>query len=194
MAMANHGKNRRTALAAATGAVAMLGLAYASVPLYRLFCQVTGFGGTPQVAEAAPKDVSGRTIKIRFDANVAASMGWSFQPGQLEMTVKLGEPALAFYRAKNNSARTVTGTAAFNVTPEQAGAYFNKIECFCFTEQTLQAGESAEMPLTYFVDPAILEDADAAAIDAITLSYSFYPVDKPESVSQAPAPATTTAN
>jgi cytochrome c oxidase assembly protein subunit 11 len=194
MAGINHGKNRRVALAAATGAAAMLGLAYASVPLYRLFCQATGFGGTPQVAEVAPQDVSNRTIKIRFDANVAASMGWEFHPGQLEMTVKLGEPALAFYRARNTTSGTVTGTAAFNVTPEQAGAFFNKIECFCFTEQTLKAGESAEMPVTFFVDPAILDDADAAAIDAITLSYSFYPAGEPESVSQAPASATTTAN
>jgi cytochrome c oxidase assembly protein subunit 11 len=187
-------KNRRVAILALAGGAAMLGLAYASVPLYRMFCQVTGFAGTPMKAEAAPNAASDRTIKIRFDANVAASMGWSFHPGQLEMTVKLGEPSLAFYRAKNNSNDTVTGTAAFNVTPEQAGAFFNKIECFCFTEQTLKAGESAELPVSFFVDPAILDDADAARIDAITLSYSFYPADTPKSVSRAEAPATTTAN
>lgn len=194
MVMANQRKNRRVALAAATTAAAMLGLAYASVPLYRMFCQATGFGGTPQVAEAAPQSPSGRTIKIRFDANVAPSMGWSFHPGQLEMTVTIGEPAIAYYRATNNTAEIATGTAAFNVTPEQAGAFFNKIECFCFTEQTLKAGESADLPVTFFVDPGILEDADTAAIDAITLSYSFYPADKPKSVSRAEAPVTSTAN
>jgi cytochrome c oxidase assembly protein subunit 11 len=188
------GKNRRVALAAATGVAAMLSLAYASVPLYRIFCQATGFGGTTQKADAAPDSVSGKTIKIRFDANTAASLGWDFHPGQLQTTVNIGELSLAFYRAVNTANRTETGTATFNVTPEQAGAYFNKIECFCFTEQTLQPGQSAEFPVSFFVDPAILDDPDARAIDTITLSYTFYPVDKPASLSQATVPAPTFAN
>jgi cytochrome c oxidase assembly protein subunit 11 len=187
-------KNRRVALIALSGAAFMLGLAYASVPLYRLFCQATGFGGTPQKAEAAPDASLARTIKVRFDANTSASLGWNFQPAQLEMTVKIGEQSLAYYKAKNLTAATATGTAGFNVTPEQAGAYFNKIECFCFTEQTLKAGEATEMPVSFFVDPAILDDPDAASIDTITLSYTFSPADKPESLSQAKAPAATAAN
>lgn len=194
MVDANHSKNRRVAFAAATCAVAMLGLAYASVPLYRLFCQATGFGGTPQVAEAAPQKAVEKTIKVRFDANTASTLGWNFQPGQLEVTVKIGEQSLAFYRATNLTKEVSTGTAGFNVTPEQAGAYFSKIECFCFTEQTLKPGETAELPVSFFVDPAILDDPDAALIDTITLSYTFYPADKPKSVSRAEAPATTTAN
>lgn len=187
-------RNNRVATAAATVVVAMLGLSYASVPLYRLFCQVTGFGGTPQRAAAAPGTVAGKTIKVRFDANTASSLGWEFHAGQLEMTVNIGEQTLAVYRATNTSARTATGTASFNVTPERAGAYFNKIQCFCFTEQTLGPGQSAEFPVSFFVDPALLDDPDARAIDAITLSYTFYPADKPKSVSQAKVPASTTAN
>jgi len=187
-------RNNRVAAAAAAMVVAMLGLSYASVPLYRMFCQVTGFGGTPQKADAAPGTASNRTIKVRFDANTASSLGWEFHAGQLEMTVMIGEQTLAVYRATNTSARTETGTATFNVTPEQAGAYFNKIQCFCFTAQTLGPGQSAEFPVSFFVDPAILDDPDARAIDAITLSYTFYPADKPKSVSQAKVPASTTAN
>lgn len=194
MVTSDQRKNRRVALAALTGAAAMLGLAYASVPLYRLFCQVTGYGGTTQKAEAAPANPAARSIKIRFDANTAGSLGWEFHPGQLEMTVRIGEQALAFYRASNTSGATRTGTATFNVTPEQAGAYFNKIECFCFTEQTLQAGQTADFPVSYFVDPAILDDPDARAIDSITLSYTFYPAGKLETLSQARLPAATQSN
>ena len=176
-------KNRRTALVAASVAASMLGLAYASVPLYALFCQVTGFGGTTQRADAAPETSSERAITIRFDANTAGSLGWSFNPEQLETKVKLGEQGMAFYRATNTSKKTVTGTAVFNVTPISAGIYFNKIQCFCFTEQTLAPGESVEMPVVFFVDPAIADDADTKLIDTITLSYTFYPVDQPQVVS-----------
>jgi cytochrome c oxidase assembly protein subunit 11 len=171
-------RNVRTAAIAGSVALGMLGLSYASVPLYRLFCQATGFGGTPQRAEAAPENISGRTITIRFDANTAPSLAWTFNAAQLEMKVKPGEQAMAFYRATNTSTRDLTGSAVFNVTPDSAGAYFNKIQCFCFTEQTLRAGETVDLPVVFFVDPAIAEDADTRSIDTITLSYTFYPVDK----------------
>jgi cytochrome c oxidase assembly protein subunit 11 len=168
-------KNRRVALTAAGVVVGMIGMAYASVPLYRLFCQVTGFGGTTQVATQAPATSTEQSISIRFDANVSGEMGWAFHPKQNTVTVKIGEPSMAYYVAKNESSETVTGTAVFNVTPTDAGIFFNKIECFCFTEQTLKPGETAEMPVQFFVDPAILQDADAKGITEITLSYSFYP-------------------
>lgn len=160
------------------GALLFMGAAtYAAVPLYRMFCQVTGFGGTPMRAEKAPETVLERTITVRFDANVTPGMHWEFQPAQRTITVKLGENALAFYKAHNSSSGTVKGTASFNVSPDIAGAYFSKIECFCFTEQTLAAGESVDMPVSFFVDPLILADRDAANIKEITLSYTFYPVD-----------------
>ena len=187
-------KNRRVAIASGLVATAMVGLAYASVPLYKLFCQSTGFGGTVQRAEQAPAQSTEKTIKIRFDANTAGSLGWNFHPVQLEMTVKLGEQNMAHYSAENTSGRVLTGSAVFNVTPESAGAFFDKIQCFCFTEQTLQPGESVDLPVVFFVDPAVLDDADAKSIDTITLSYTFYPVDKPKSVSQAIRPAATQAN
>ncbi len=187
-------RNIRVAALAGATAAAMLGLAYASVPLYRLFCQVTGFGGTTQIAAAAPEVTSERMIAVRFDANTAASLGWKFNAVQLEMKVKLGEQAIAHYRATNTTDRQLTGTAVFNVTPVAAGIYFNKIQCFCFTEQTLKPGESADLPVVFFVDPAIAEDPDASSIDTITLSYTFYPVEKPKSVSAVTPPAATHTN
>jgi cytochrome c oxidase assembly protein subunit 11 len=187
-------KNRRVALISLTVFAAMVGLTYASVPLYRLFCQTTGYNGTVRRAEQAPGATSSRTIKIRFDANVAATLGWKFHPDQLEMKVKLGEQTLAHYVATNTTGASVTGSAIFNVTPESAGAYFNKIQCFCFTEQTLQPGQSTDLPVSFFVDPAIVNDPDTSSIDTITLSYTFYPVDKPKSVSQAAAPAAPRTN
>lgn len=171
----NETKNRRVALMAGGLFFAMVGLAYASVPLYEMFCRVTGFGGTTQVANAAPAHAVAQDITIRFDANVSGALGWSFQPKQSKMTVKIGESNMAYYVAKNTSSETVTGTAVFNVTPSDAGLFFNKISCFCFTEQTLKPGETVEMPVQYFVDPAILEDADTKGIKEITLSYSFMP-------------------
>lgn len=172
-------KNRRVAAIAGGVALAMLGLAYASVPLYALFCQVTGFGGTPQRAAAAPLESASQSISVRFDANIAGSLGWTFQPAQTTVTTKLGEQVLAHYRAANTSNRQLTGTAVFNVTPVNAGVYFNKIECFCFTEQTLEPGETVDMPVVFFVDPAIMKDPDTRSIKEITLSYTFYPVEKP---------------
>ena len=187
---------RRTALLAALFALAMIGLAYASVPLYRMFCQATGFGGTTGRAEASAlpgadqlKALGGRTIKIRFDSNVAPGLGWDFAPRDRERSVKIGERSLTFFSATNATGRTVTGSATFNVSPDTAGQYFRKIECFCFTEQTLAAGETAQMPVTFFIDPAILDDPDAKKIDEITLSYTFFPVDSPAPVAVSPAQA-----
>ena len=157
----------------------------ASVPLYRLFCQVTGFGGTTQRAETAPQQVLDKTVSVRFDANTSGKLEWTFHPVQPSVKVKFGEQSMAYYEAVNHSDKTLTGSAVFNVTPTQAGAYFNKIQCFCFTEQTLKPGEKIEMPVTFFVDPDMLNDPDAAGIDEITLSYTFYPVDKPKAVTEA---------
>ena len=173
-------KNGRTAAIAALIVAAMVGLAFASVPLYRLFCQVTGFAGTTQRAEAAdlPAQATGKIISVRFDANHNSALPWTFEPERHVDRVAVGARKMAFYRAKNLSDKPVTGTATFNVTPAQAGQYFTKIQCFCFTEQTLQPGEDVRMPVVYFVDPAILEDPDANTISEITLSYTFYPVDE----------------
>jgi cytochrome c oxidase assembly protein subunit 11 len=182
-------RNLRVAMIAGGVALGMVGLSYASVPLYRLFCQVTGFGGTTQRADAAPEKATDKTVSVRFDANTSGNLAWSFHAVQTSMTVKVGEQNMAYYKATNTSDRPLTGSAVFNVTPVQAGAYFNKIQCFCFTEQTLQPGQSIEMPVSYFVDADMLDDPDAAGIKEITLSYTFYPVDKPKAVSEAPSAA-----
>ena len=169
--------NRKTALKALSAALAMLGLGYASVPLYRMFCQATGYGGTTQrvdEAQAATVKDSGRTISIRFDANVERNMPWQFKPLQRTDTVSIGARDMALFWAKNTSDKTVTGTASFNVEPEQAARYFNKIQCFCFTEQTLKPGEEVRMPVLYYIDPAILDDPDNKDVQQITLSYTFH--------------------
>jgi cytochrome c oxidase assembly protein subunit 11 len=173
--------NRRVGLAAALFAVAMIGTAYAAVPLYRLFCQVTGFGGTTQVGSASTSliAVPGSHIKIRFDANVAPGLDWRFKPKANEVAIPIGDKRLAYYTTTNLSGRPVTGRAVFNVSPDVAGRYFIKIDCFCFTEQTLKAGETVDMPVVYYIDPAIMDDPIARKVDEITLSYTFYPVDKP---------------
>jgi cytochrome c oxidase assembly protein subunit 11 len=158
-----------------TGVIAgMLGLTAAAVPLYRLFCQVTGYGGTTQRAERAPDQISDQTIKVRFNAAVAQGIPWSFAPEQREIEIRIGEQQLAFYRARNNGERPIVGTATFNVTPSKAGPYFSKIDCFCFTEQVLQPGESADLPVSFFVDPAILDDPETRDVRSITLSYTFF--------------------
>jgi cytochrome c oxidase assembly protein subunit 11 len=162
-----------------TGVIAgMLGLTAAAVPLYDLFCRVTGYGGTTQRAEQAPERVGEETIKIRFNADVAQGMPWSFAPAAREVEVRIGEQSLAFYRAHNNGSRSITGTATFNVTPAKAGVYFSKIDCFCFTEQVLDAGASADLPVSFFVDPAILDDPGTKDLRSITLSYTFFPRDQ----------------
>lgn len=155
---------------------AMLGLAFASVPLYKLFCDVTGFAGTPQRAVRAPGAVAGR-MAVRFDANVHPGLPWKFAPKQTQVTVAPGAKTQIFYTAANLSDRPVTGQAVFNVSPDQAGKYFNKIECFCFTEQTLAPGQKVDMPVIFFVDPEMLDDPDARDVHEITLSYTFYPVE-----------------
>lgn len=157
----------------------MIGLAYASVPLYRLFCQVTGFGGTPQMASAASTVVVDREIEIRFDANVGQGLPWEFRPERVSMTVHLGENSLTNYRARNLGSAAVAGTATFNVTPVKAGQYFNKVHCFCFTRQELKAGQAMDMGVAFFVDPAIAEDPETKDVRTITLSYTFLP-DKTE--------------
>lgn len=175
-------KNLKTGIYAFMGALAMLGLGYAAVPLYDLFCRVTGFGGTTQVAseaEAANAErlglaAGGQTMSIRFDASTARDVPWTFRPTQSTDTVQIGVRDMAIYTAKNNSSIPITGTATFNVEPEQAGKYFNKIQCFCFTEQTLQPGEEVNMPVLYFVDPAMLEDEAMEGVEQITLSYTFH--------------------
>lgn len=170
-------RHRRVGLICVSIVAGMIGAAYAAVPLYRLFCQATGFNGTTMVAAAPSTSVLDRTVSVRFDANIRAGLPWKFEPVQRTVDVKLGENALVFYRATNNSNRPVTGSALFNVSPELAGQYFNKIECFCFKEQTLQPGESIEMPVSFFVDAAYDRDADIGHIGQITLSYSFFPVE-----------------
>jgi cytochrome c oxidase assembly protein subunit 11 len=176
------GMNRttRTGFLAAALAVGMVGVGYASVPLYRLFCQVTGFAGTTQkgIGMQAPGAVAGNTMSIRFDSNHAPSLPWTFEQESTRELVTIGAQDITFYRAKNLSDKPVTGTATFNVTPSQAGKYFTKIQCFCFTEQTLQPGQEVRMPVVFYVDPAILNDPDARQIEEITLSYTFYPVDE----------------
>jgi cytochrome c oxidase assembly protein subunit 11 len=153
----------------------MIGLSFAAVPLYRIFCQVTGYGGTTRAAVAVPDVISDRTIKVRFNADISPDLPWRFRPEQHVVELHLGEQGLAFYRAKNLGSRAITGTATFNVTPPAAGQYFNKIDCFCFTEQRLEAGEEVDMGVTFFVDPAIAEDPDLAKLPDITLSYTFFP-------------------
>lgn len=175
-------RNIRTAILAGLAALGMLGLGYASVPLYRLFCQVTGFGGTTQRASTVEADLASqfaqsagtREISVRFDASTARDLPWTFKPLQVTDQVQIGVRDMAFFSARNDSTQAVTGTATFNVEPEYAGRYFNKIQCFCFTEQTLQPGQEVRMPVLYYVDPAILEDDNAKDLQQITLSYTFH--------------------
>jgi cytochrome c oxidase assembly protein subunit 11 len=168
--------NRRTAMIMGVIVAAMVGLAFASSPLYRAFCAATGFGGTPLRAERAPGAIAGE-VSVRFDANTHPGLPWRFEPEQTTVHIKPGAQTKIFYRAQNLSAREWTGQAAYNVSPDQVGKYFKKIQCFCFTEQTLKAGQTVDMPVVFFVDPAIKKDPDTKDIDEITLSYTFYPVE-----------------
>ena len=169
-------KNTRTALYMALIVAAMVGLAFASPALYLTFCSLTGFGGTPLRAERAPGAVAGQ-VSVRFDANVHPGLPWRFEPEQTTVNVAPGAQTKIFYRAQNLSARTIVAQAAYNVSPDQVGKYFKKIQCFCFTEQTLKPGQTADMPVVFFVDPKIRDDPDTKDIDQITLSYTFYPVE-----------------
>ncbi len=181
-------RNRRLLGVLTAVVFGMVGLAYASVPLYRLFCQVTGYGGTTQQAAAAPGapgSVDGRVMPprmmtVRFDSSVSPTLPWRFVPAQPTLDVKVGESALAFFTARNLSTTPVTGSAVFNVTPLKVGKYFNKIDCFCFTEQTLAAGQEMDMPVSFFVDPAIMDDDNMGEVKTITLSYTFFRSDSGE--------------
>ena len=184
-------KNRSMMIALVAVVAAMVGGAYASVPLYRIFCQVTGYGGTTNVAETPSPTISNRVMTIRFDATVNG-VPWAFQPVRRSLRTHVGETTVAFYRAKNQGSVPIAGSATFNVTPLKAGQYFSKIDCFCFYEQRLEPGQVAEMPVTFFVDPAIENDRNMDDVKTITLSYTFYPVEeqgreKPESVSRLSA-------
>ncbi|MEO0032879.1 MAG: hypothetical protein RIS94_2637 [Pseudomonadota bacterium] len=182
-------RNRKVAMMVGSIALVMLGLGYAAVPMYRLFCQATGFNGTTQratAAQAAGVKVANRMITVRFDANVAPGLPWDFRPEQVTQDGKIGERKMAFFTARNRSNRPIIGRAVFNVTPEQTGAYFHKIQCFCFNEQRLEPGQEVRMPVIYYVDPAMLDDANARDVPEITLSYTF--LEAAGTAAQNPAP------
>lgn len=167
-------RNVTLAVTCAVGFFAMVGAAYAAVPLYKAFCQLTGFDGTVRKADAAPDKVLDRALTIRFDANVR-NLPWDFAPEQVSQELKIGETGLAFYRVTNNGKTPLTGRASYNVLPESAGPYFQKLECFCFNDQTIQPGQTVEFPVVYFVDPKIAQDFDAKGAHEVTLSYTFFP-------------------
>ncbi len=185
--MATMQRRKSITVAALSGLLlGMAGLSYAAVPLYRMFCQVTGYGGTTQVATAVPDAISDRVVTVRFNADTASGLPWDFRPKQREIELRIGETALIHYIAGNPTGKTLVGTSTFNVTPHKVGPYFAKVECFCFTEQTLAPGESVEMAVTFFVDPMMLEDPNLAEINTITLSYMFFPA-KTQTLSDAGA-------
>jgi len=163
----------------------MGGLAWASVPFYDWFCRVTGFGGVTGTAAAGSDEILDQTIKVRFDASKARGMPWEFEPVEREMEIRIGETGLAFYEAYNPTDRPVAGRANYNVTPYEAGGFFTKIDCFCFQEQVLQPGERVQMPVTYYIDPEIVDDREGQYIHTITLSYTFHEIELPEDVAQA---------
>jgi cytochrome c oxidase assembly protein subunit 11 len=174
MALSLRSRNRTTALVALCVAGGMVGAAYAAVPLYRIFCQVTGYGGTTQVADAIPDKIIERRIVVRFNADVDRALPWRFRPEQERVELLVGQEGLAFFRARNDSGEPIVGTASFNVTPDKAGQYFNKVQCFCFTEQRLDPGQEIDMPVSFFVDPAIAADRNLDDVETITLSYTFH--------------------
>ena len=176
----SHAKNRKTAFIVAGVVAGMVGLSFAAVPAYRAFCQVTGWGGTTQRAPAPADRTLARQVTVRFDATVGQGLDWKFHPEQPSQTLHIGETGLAFFEAENRSAKPVTGRATFNVSPAKAGIYFKKIECFCFTEQTLAPGQKIDMPVTYFVDPALADDKNLDDVETITLAYTFFPWDDAE--------------
>src|SRR6516165_1987504 len=170
------GKNALIAGACALFVGIMVGVAYAAVPLYNWFCRTTGFGGTPQVASSGPVQVLDRKIKVRFDANVSGGLPWRFEPEQNSIEVRIGEVVTVNYKVVNEAARETVGIASYNVSPPTVGGYFSKINCFCFSEQRLKAGEVRDMTVVFFVDPALAKDAEQDGLDTITLSYTMYPV------------------
>ncbi|WP_429807773.1 cytochrome c oxidase assembly protein [Ensifer sp. B1-9] len=162
----------------------MVGMAYAAVPLYDMFCRVTGYNGTTQRVEQASDVILDEKVKVTFDANTSGGLPWEFKPVQRDIDIRIGETVQVMYRAKNLSSKPTTGQATFNVTPMQAGAYFNKVQCFCFTETTLQPGEEMEMPVVFFVDPDIVKAVETKDIKTLTLSYTFYPREPSKPVAQ----------
>jgi len=179
---ANPNARRRDIVVAASCGVfvaGMVGLAYASVPFYDWFCRVTGFGGRPQIATSAPQGIVARTVSVRFDANVTGGLPWRFEPEQNSIDVRLGEVVTVNFVATNLAARETLGQAAYNVTPGTTGSYFQKINCFCFTEQRLAPGEKREMPVVFYIDPSLAKDAELDDLNTITLSYSFYALREP---------------
>jgi cytochrome c oxidase assembly protein subunit 11 len=185
----NRTLRRDLVVAASCGAFVafMVGAAYAAVPLYSWFCKTTGFAGTTQVADKAPDHVLGRALTIRFDSNVTPGLPWRFMPEQNEITVRIGEVATVHYKVVNEAAREISAQASYNVSPPTVGAYFNKINCFCFTEQRLKAGETREMAVVFYVDPSIVKDHDQDDLNSITLSYTFYRLREPgRPVAEAP--------
>lgn len=187
-------KQSKTALYLVGVVATMASLSFAAVPFYDWFCRVTGFGGTTGVAEVAPDVILDRTVVVKFDATLERGMPWEFRPVQREMTVRIGENALAFYEAYNPTDRVVAGTASFNVAPEAAGGYFDKIACFCFTEQVLQPGERVQMPVSFFVDPEMVNDPEGNFVREITLSYTFYETPLPEEQAALAAPTDEAVN
>tara|TARA_R110000868_G_scaffold76499_2_gene219905 strand:- start:48912 stop:49475 length:564 start_codon:yes stop_codon:yes gene_type:complete len=181
-------KNARVAMFAGVAALAMVGAAFASVPLYSLFCQVTGYGGTTRVAVGEAGQILDREVTILFDANTGGGIPWEFAPVQRSMVLRVGESGLAYYRATNTSDRPVTAVATYNVAPYKAASYFSKLECFCFTQQTLDPGESMDMPVLFFVDPLIAEEPYLDDVNTITLSYTFFETDDAASPSGDAAP------
>lgn len=172
--MARRQKNAQVALVLAGVVCGMVALSFAAVPLYRLFCQVTGFGGTTQVADTLPQAVAEHEVIVRFDSNVHPGLPWFFQPEVRQVKVKVGEAGLVYFKAKNLSNQRTVGTATFNVTPLDVGQYFNKVQCFCFNEQVLEPGQEVEMPVSFFVDPKLLDDRNMKGVKTITLSYTFF--------------------
>ena len=172
--------NKRT-IVPLVGMVFLMGLlSFASVPMYDWFCRVTGYGGTPNTAETNNSKVLENTIKVRFDASLERNMPWNFEPLQYELEINVGDSGIAFYEAFNPTDRPVAGQASFNVVPFSAGQYFTKVECFCFVEQVLQPGEKVTMPVSFYIDPEIVNDREARFVNSVTLSYTFYEIDLPE--------------
>lgn len=189
-------RNLRTGGILAGVVVGMIGMAYASVPLYEIFCRVTGFGGTTQVADGESGRVLDRRMTVRFDANVNPELSWKFVPAQRSMPLKVGETGLAFYRATNTGTETLVGTATYNVTPDKVGLYFDKIDCFCFTEQVLRPGETVDMPVSFYLDPALADDPKMDGVTTVTLSYTFFRAQdqsKARQIAEMPAAGTTAA-
>lgn len=177
--------NRKTLGVLTLSAVAMLGLGFASKPLYDTFCKITGYGGTTRVAEDNPYTISDRVIRVQFDSNTSKGLEWDFEPEKPYMDVNVGASNLAFYTATNTSDRTIVATSNYNVSPIKSGPYFSKMECFCFTEQTLAPGETAEFPVVFFLDPLLLEDSRMDEIKTVTLSYTFFPIESGQAIKEA---------